>query len=143
MKYFPELLDRYDDLVIMSISIDMESHTQKLLAERPAPWNFLNGNHPRWMFYNADKQEKNGYIDRLKVNSFPAYFLIDKQGKIISSPEDGIYSVEKELGGLFSHSLSIRHHFNKLNGKKILKAFLLFNLMAGIVIVGLFYLKGD
>jgi thiol-disulfide isomerase/thioredoxin len=143
MKYFPELLNRYDDLVIMSISIDSESHTYKLLAAKPAPWTFLNGDHPRWMFYNVDKQEKNGLADRLNVKSFPTYFLLDREGKIISSPEDGIYGVEKEMGGWLSHSLSLKHHFNNANVKKMLKAFLLFNLLAGIVMIGLFYYKGN
>lgn len=143
MKYFPELLNRYDDLVIMSISIDSENHTQKLVTEKTAPWTFLNGDHPRWMFYNVDKLEKNGYVDRLKVNSFPTYFLLNREGKIISSPKDGLYGVEKELGGWLSHSLSLKHHFNKVNVRKTLKTFLLFNLLAGIVMIGLFYYKGN
>ena len=143
MKYFPELLGRYDDLVIMSFSIDSESHTLKLLEEKPKPWNFIVKDNPRWSFYNVNRMEQNGYVDLLKVESFPTYFLIDKEGTIISAPKSAIYSVEKELGGLASLRLSFKNHLDEFNIKKVLKAFVLFNLIAGIVLLGIFFVKRD
>jgi len=143
MKYFPELLKRYDDLVIMSFSVDSESHTKKVLENKPKPWTFLITDNPRWTFYNVDRKEKNGYVEVLKVGSFPTYFLINKNGEIISSPRNAIYSVEKELGGLSSLGLSFDNYLDEYDFKDIIELFLLFNLLAGVALLSVFILKRD
>lgn len=141
MKYFPELLDQYDDLVIMSFSVDSEKLTANLLEKKPKPWSFIDKDNPRWTFYNVDKKEKNGYVDILNVSAFPAYFLIDKEGAIISSPRNAIYSVEKELGGWFSLSATYKNYLDEFDLRYILKIFGVFNLLVVILLPGVFFIK--
>jgi len=86
MKYFPQLLERFPELIIMSFSIDEPVQMFELVKSKAKPWTFLVEDNPRWTFYHADQNEKNGYIDLLQVTSFPTYFIVDKRGNIISSP---------------------------------------------------------
>ncbi len=138
MKYFPDLLDRYDDLAIMSLAIDSVSVTEEVLKNKAAPWQFIVTDNPQWTFYNVDRTEKGGYVDLLKLKTFPAYFLIDKNGEIISSPRNAIFAVERELSGLFSLRAAYRNYFDEFGFEDAVKAAVLFHLMV-IIIFGLLF----
>lgn len=118
MKFFPELLDKYDSkLAIMSISIDSKETTTALLQQKPKPWNFLQADNLDWTFYN-DNMVQNSYVKALGITSYPTYLLFDEKGELISTPYSGIAGVENELSGLFS--LEITHktkHFKEVSYK--------------------------
>jgi thiol-disulfide isomerase/thioredoxin len=108
MKFFPELLKKYDsELAIMSISIDPKEKTEYLLEQKPKPWNFLVSDDKNWTFYNNIFNGKS-LVEQLKVTSYPTYLLFDKNGELISTPDNGIAAVENELSGIFGHGLTFK-----------------------------------
>ncbi len=141
MKYFPELLDRYDDLTIMSFSIDSASVTREVLKNKVDPWNFIVTENPQWTFYNVDREEKGGYVELLNVNSFPTYFLINKQGEIISSPRNAIFAIEQELSGIFSLRSSYLNYMDKFGVQDVEKAVVTFHLMVTVLFLVLFFVR--
>lgn len=113
MKFFPELLKKYDsELAIMSISIDGKEHTKQLLESKPKPWNFLETTNKNWTFYN-DNQQENSYVRELQVASYPTYLLFDKNGELISTPFSGIAGVENKLSGIFGLDLTFETRDHK------------------------------
>lgn len=141
MKYFPELLERYDNLVIMSFSIDSAAVTEAVLKNKAEPWNFIDTDNPRWTFYNVNREEKGGYADVLKVNSFPTYFLINEEGHIISSPRNAIFAIEREMSGIFSLRASYKNYIDEFGIKDVLKAIVLFHLTVVVVFLLLFLVR--
>jgi peroxiredoxin len=133
MKYFPDLLNRYDDLAIMSLAIDSVSVTEEVLKNKAAPWQFIVTDNPRWTFYNVDKTEKGGYVDLLKLETYPAYFLIDKNGEIISAPRNAILAVEREKSGLLSLRATYKNYFDEFGVEDLIKAVVLFHLIVAII----------
>ena len=108
MKYFPELLKKYDsDLAIMSISIDSKETTKNLIENKPKPWNFLISNNRNWTFYNVNLKGKS-LITELPVVEYPTYLLFDKNGVFINTPFSGIAGVENELNGIFGLDLTFK-----------------------------------
>jgi len=108
MKFFPELLKKYDsELEIMSISIDPKEKTEYLLEQKSKPWNFLISNNKNWTFYNDNRKDKS-LVYELKIAEYPTYLLFDKQGDLISTPNNGIAAVENELSGIFGHDLTFK-----------------------------------
>lgn len=141
MKYFPDLLNRYDDLAIMSLSIDSVSVTEEVLKNKAAPWQFIDTDNPQWTFYNVDIAEKGGYVDLLRLKTYPAYFLIDKNGEVLSSPRNAIFAVERELSGLFSLRATYKNYFDEFGSEDIVKAAVLFHLMVTIIFALLFLMS--
>jgi thiol-disulfide isomerase/thioredoxin len=139
MKYFPDLLARYDDLAIMSLAVDSARVTEDVLKNKAAPWQFIVTDNPRWTFYNVDRTEKGGYADLLKIKTYPAYFLIDKNGEIISSPRNAIFAVERELSGLFSLRAAYKNYFDEFGAEDFTKAAVLFHLMVSVIFLLLFF----
>jgi len=127
MKQFPRLLEKYGDrLVILSISIDSESQTRRLLTQRPEPWDFLITDRSSWRFTNDTQRE---YIRSLGVNQYPTYLLIDPSGRWVASPKSGVLGVENQLGGFPDIPLIIRLVWDKIFltfGKIIVPLLLLF-----------------
>jgi thiol-disulfide isomerase/thioredoxin len=108
MKFFPELLKKYDsELAIMSISIDPKETTEYLLEQKPKPWNFLVSDNKNWTFYNDNRKDQS-LVYELKIAEYPTYLLFDKKGNLISTPNNGIAAVENELSGIFGHDLTFK-----------------------------------
>lgn len=108
MKYFPELLKKYDsELAIMSISIDSKEMTKNILENKPKPWSFLISDNRDWTFYNVNVKE-NGLITELPVVQYPTYLLFDENGEFINTPFSGIAGVENELNGIFGFDLTYK-----------------------------------
>ncbi len=141
MKYFPDLLNRYDDLAIMSLAIDSASVTEEVLKNKAAPWQFIVTDNPQWTFYNVDMTEMGGYVDLLKIKTYPAYFLINKNGEIISSPRNAIFAVERELSGLFSLRASYKNYVDEFGIKDVEKAVWVFHLVVVIIFIFLFLIR--
>ena len=135
MKYFPALLTKYKDkLVILSYSIDSEEITKKLLETKRKPWDFLVTDNPNWTFYNINIQQENNLKDKLKITSFPAHFIIDQNGKFLGSPKNAVYGIESKLGSIFKMNVT----FERLIAEyklPFLKIFLIYNL---VVLVSIF-----
>jgi sensor histidine kinase YesM len=122
----------------MSLAIDSASVTEEVLKNKAAPWQFIVTDNPQWTFYNVDRTEKGGYVDRLQLKTFPAYFLIDKNGEIISSPRNAIFAVERELSGLFSLRAAYWNYFDEFGFEDLVKAAVLFHLMV-VIFFGLLF----
>jgi thiol-disulfide isomerase/thioredoxin len=118
MKFFPELLKKYDtELAIMSISIDPKETTEYLLEQKPKPWHFLISDDKNWTFYNNIFDGKS-IVEELKVTEYPTYLLFDKNGELISTPDNGIAAVENELSGIFGHDLTFKtERYKELSAK--------------------------
>lgn len=118
MKFFPGLLKKYDsELAIMSISTDPKEKTKYLLEHKPKPWNFLVSDDKNWTFYNNIFNGKS-LVEQLKVTSYPTYLLFDKNGELISTPDNGIAAVENELSGIFGHDLTFKtERYKELSAK--------------------------
>ncbi|ESU19831.1 hypothetical protein FEDK69T_30870 [Flavobacterium enshiense DK69] len=125
MKFFPELLKKHDDLVILSMSVDSPKWTQSLLIHKRKPWDFLETKKLNWTFSNINNEN----LKSFKVNGFPAYFIIDKDGTLLSSPKSGLYAVESKLGNIFTTNLSFEKYFNSYSKKDILKIFRLYTIL--------------
>ena len=108
MKYFPDLLEKYkSDLVIISISIDAKKVTEELLQSKNKPFEFLIADNTNWIFQNDPMMMGNSYVKLLNITKYPTYLLFDKKGKFISSPESGLASIEKKIGGIFEMKLTL------------------------------------
>ncbi|UFH34930.1 TlpA family protein disulfide reductase [Flavobacterium acetivorans] len=125
MKFFPQLLKKHDDLVILSMSVDSPMWTQSLLTEKRKPWDFLEAKNNNWTFYNINNEN----LKFFKVSSFPTYFIIDKKGALLGSPKSGLYAVENKLGNIFTANLSVEKHFSAYSKKEILKVFRLYTVL--------------
>ncbi|ESU25822.1 hypothetical protein FLJC2902T_30140 [Flavobacterium limnosediminis JC2902] len=125
MKFFPELLKKHDDLVILSMSVDSPKWTQSLLNQKRKPWDFLEEKKLNWTFYNVNKENLNSF----KVNSFPTYFIIDKNGTLLGSPKSGLYAVENKLGSIFTANLSFKKYISTCSKKDIIKIFRLYTIL--------------
>lgn len=125
MKFFPQLLKKHDDLVILSMSVDSPMWTQCLLTEKRKPWDFLEAKNNNWTFYNINNEN----LKFFKVSSFPTYFIIDKKGALLGSPKSGLYAVENKLGNIFTANLSVEKHFSAYSKKEILKVFRLYTVL--------------
>lgn len=140
MKYFPQLLNRYkEDLVIMSVTIDPESVTQKLLSNKKKPWDFLIANNPNWTFYNNKHGEN--FIKRLNITNYPTYLLFNKKGELISTPISAIYGVENELSGLFSLKITIEKNIKTI-ALRAFKFLFIYTFLFGIAFFISKYIKG-
>jgi thiol-disulfide isomerase/thioredoxin len=139
MKYFPELLARYDDLAIMSFNIDSLELAKEILKNKPEPWKFIDTENPRWIFYQVDRYEKDGYVDQLNIKSFPTYFLIDRNGDILSSPDNAIFFIEQKLGGKLSLSTSFKNYIDDFDWLRILKILGIFHGMVAIIVAVQFF----
>ncbi|OIQ30873.1 MAG: hypothetical protein BM564_01280 [Bacteroidetes bacterium MedPE-SWsnd-G2] len=107
MKYFPQLLEKYNSqLVILSLSIDDKELTKNLLTDKPKPLSFLQNNNPNWQFQNVSIMS--GYVKDLKITDYPTYLLFDQNGKLIGTPNSGIAKVEYQLGGVFDMGLTLK-----------------------------------
>lgn len=119
MKYFPELLKKYDsELAIMSISIDSKEATRYLLENKPKPWDFLISDNNDWTFYNVN-MKANSLITELPIVEYPTYLLFDKNGNFINTPFSGIAGVENELSGIFGLDLTFKTRNHKQVREKL------------------------
>jgi len=135
MKYFPKLLQKYHDkLVILSYSVDSEEITKKILDFKQKPWDFIISENPNWTFYNVNLREKNNLKNFLKIESFPAHFIINEKGKFIDSPKNIIYGVESKLSGFLSMNLTI-DKIEKDYKEIFFKYFLLFNIGVLLILI--------
>ncbi|RYD57695.1 MAG: TlpA family protein disulfide reductase [Sphingobacteriales bacterium] len=79
MKQYESLQNQFGGkLSIVSISADKEFETMR---------TFLNKNNytSKWLaLYNGDKGK---YLEALKIESYPTYYLLDKNKKVITSPK--------------------------------------------------------
>jgi peroxiredoxin len=125
MKFYPELLKKHKELVILSISVDSQKWTQNLLNQKRKPWGFLEDKKLSWTFYNINNKNLQSY----KVKEFPTYFIIDKNGTLLSSPKSGLYAVESQLGNIVTTKLSFEKYFNSFSKKDIFKIFRLYSIL--------------
>jgi len=140
MEYFPELLNKYkEDLVIMSVTFDLESTTQELLSNKKEPWDFLIANNPNWTFYNNKYGED--YIKRLNITAYPTYLLFNRKGELISTPSSGIYGVENELSGFFGLDITLKKNIKEIISRAF-KFLVAYTIIFGIVFIVVNYLKG-
>ncbi len=79
MTKFPALMKKYKGkLMIVSLSVDGEFTTMK---------TYLEGKHYAglWeMWYNG---QQGNYLDKLKIDHYPTFYLLDKEKHIISNPD--------------------------------------------------------
>ncbi|HMP32526.1 MAG TPA: TlpA disulfide reductase family protein [Saprospiraceae bacterium] len=125
MKFYPKLLKKHNDLVILSISVDPQKLTQTLLNQKRKSWEFLEDKNLSWIFYNISNKN----LQSFKVKEFPTYFIIDKNGTLLSSPKSGLYAVESKLGNIFTANLSFEKYFNSYSKQDILKLFRLYTVL--------------
>ncbi|WP_296316674.1 TlpA family protein disulfide reductase [Winogradskyella sp. UBA3174] len=132
MKYFPELLKKYDsELAIMSISIDPEKRTKFLLENKPKPWDFLEADNENWTFYN-DNMSDYSYVKQLGITSYPTYLLFDKEGNFINTPFSGVAAVENKLSGIFG--LNLAYDLGKDTIKKLPVLIILYTVLVFIIL---------
>lgn len=134
MRFYPELIKRHKDLAIVSLSRDPPGRTKELLELKTSPWDFLPDSNSTWVFYNVGEE----VIKASNVQEYPTYFLIDKEGNVVSSPRSGLFTVERYLGGVFSVDLSVRKYLNMLSSDESLKKnskklFFLYNILFAIL----------
>ncbi len=136
MKHFPNLLKTYKEkLVILSYSIDDKKTTDFLLKEKPMPFNFLDDKNSNWHFLNTDFLDKNSFVNKLNIKSFPSYYIIDQDKNYIDNPFNSIVAIhfifDKYLNGL-------KYFVNKSEGndKKFwLEIFVLHNLIIILILL--------
>ena len=125
MKFYPELLKKHNDLVILSMSVDSQKWTQNLLKQKSKPWEFLDDKKNSWTFYNINNKN----LESFKISEFPTYFLIDKDGTLLSSPKSGLYAVESKFGNIFTTYLSFEKYFNSFSKTEILKLLRIYTIL--------------
>jgi peroxiredoxin len=131
MKFYPELLKKHKDLVILSISVDSQKRTQNLLNQKIKPWEFLEDKKLSWTFYNINNKN----LQSFKVKEFPTYFIIDKKGTLLGSPKSGLYAVESKLGNILTTKLSFEKYFHSFSRKDIFKIFRLYTILYILIIL--------
>ena len=142
MKYFPELLEKYRGrLSIISYSIDPPKTTQDVLLSRDKKWSFLKEEDPDWYFFNEQKLGNQQSLRQLfNVQQYPTYIIFNKNGEILSQPYNGVYGIEKYLGGTFTLKLTFKKYFSKFDISKLIIP-LFFAFVATLVILLISFIK--
>jgi len=142
MKYFSELLKKYDgQLSIISFSSDSREHTKEILESKTGKWSFLEESNPNWVFCNANPQNEKSLIQLLGVNYYPTYFVMDKEGIVISKPKSGIYGIEKELGGKFTILITLKNYLGSFEIFKLYFSVIIYTIIFGLFILVKFLIK--
>lgn len=109
MKQFPDLIKGKETKIsIFSLSLTQFWLWQKTVKEHKSPFEFLDNQIPNWKQYNLMTKDNPRFknelsSDRLKelrhlykVTANPAYFVVDRNGKILSRPWSAVQFL-KEL----------------------------------------------
>lgn len=102
MAYFPGLLNTYKDkLVILSYSIDDSTTTSYILNKKPDPFQFIENKNSNWHFFNTNPFDKNSLVNKLKIRSFPTYFIISPNRDYTYDSSDAILDIHHNFGNNF------------------------------------------
>lgn len=108
MKQFEDLLKGKESKIsIYSISVNQYWLWKPTLAEHKGNFSFLNSSAPNWKQYNLkttqDAKLRNEFskdrIDEIEkkynVTFYPSYFVVDRNGIIISRPESAVEFIKE------------------------------------------------
>lgn len=107
MQQFEQLLKgKENGLSIISICIDDVEVWKKIMKGNDPKFKFLNYSLPNWKHYLLNFKNEAGentnpsvLAKRLNITSYPAFFVLDKNGLIKATPASAIAYIGNEMDG--------------------------------------------